>query len=500
MSKKKQFGLILFACLVMTGLFAGVNLMTREGSTANDNKQQIELTENDSQQVDVSEEIAEETKVNSLTDETIDLAKEEPWLSANPSDKESSLESTIVDERISDTDLNTQEATGIMDVTQDNSPDHTSQNIVEENSDNVNNEASASTDNTVEKVSDGVGGETSNLSSSEEEANSSEDSVKGNQDIEVSTNNNSEEVKEAIVEIIKPDLGLIYDCSTIDYLSYIPKELVYDSAIETALDISNPSLKITAKAAILIDADTMDVLYHKDAVTPVFPASTAKLLNVLVTLDWCKLDEEVTVGEEVKYIASDSSKALLVRGHVVTIKNLLEGMLLPSGNDAAYVAAAYVGRKSLKNEDATGEEAIKEFMRLMNEKAISLGATNSCFKTPDGYDAIGQYTTAYDMGMIGIAAAKNEIITNISKKSTSKNIFASGEMIRWKNSNSLVNKGSSRYYPYALGLKTGTTTMAGRCLVAAARKGDKTVVAVIMNSTSTGRYQDATKLLDFGLQ
>ena len=91
-------------------------------------------------------------------------------------------------------------------------------------------------------------------------------------------------------------------------------------------------------------------------------------------------------------------------------------MLVPSGNDAAYVLAAYVGRKSLQNSDASLKEAIPEFIRLMNEKAKSLGALNSVFKTPDGYDAIGQYTTAYDMGLIGMAAANNETIVEICSK------------------------------------------------------------------------------------
>ena len=132
--------------------------------------------------------------------------------------------------------------------------------------------------------------------------------------------------------------------------------------------------------AILIDADTKEVLFHKNACKPLFPASTSKLLSSLVTLEWCQEDEEVLVGEEVNYIASDSSKANIREGQILTVRNLLEGMLLPSGNDAAYVAAAYVGRKSLEDPEAPGEVAVGEFVRLMNEKAESLGAINSFLK------------------------------------------------------------------------------------------------------------------------
>lgn len=293
-------------------------------------------------------------------------------------------------------------------------------------------------------------------------------------------------------------LPLIYDCYSVDYKSYLP-EMLFTNDIETALNIVNPEIKLSATSAILFDGKTKEVLYYKDPVIPVFPASTSKILSALVGLDWCELDEEVTVGDEVSMIASDSSKANLRKGHVLDIETVLEGMLLPSGNDAAYVMAAHVGRKSLKNPKATKEKAIKEFTRLMNKKAKELGAVNSNFVTPDGYDAIGQYTTAYDMGMISLEAAENKTIIAISKKSSIKNTLISGQTITWNTTNSLIKKDSPRYFPYAIGLKTGTTTMAGRCLLAAARKDDRLVVCVIMHSTAQGRWTDATKLLEYGL-
>jgi D-alanyl-D-alanine carboxypeptidase (penicillin-binding protein 5/6) len=295
------------------------------------------------------------------------------------------------------------------------------------------------------------------------------------------------------------ELQLILDCNEVDYASYIP-EMVFDSKLEVALDITNPDIGVDATAAILFDADTKEVLYYKNPVQAVFPASTAKLLSSLVALEMCEEDEKVTIGDEITMIASDSTRAYLKEGQILTIRNILEGMLLPSGNDAAYAIAAYVGRKSLQSPNATKEEAVIEFVRLMNAKAKKLGVKNSCFKTPDGYDAIGQYTTAYDMGLIGVEAAKNKTIIDISGQSSSRNIFPSGEDITWNNTNKLISRYSGQYYSNAIGLKTGTSTMAGRCLIAAAERDGKEVVCAIMDSSSAGRWEDAIALLKYGLE
>jgi D-alanyl-D-alanine carboxypeptidase (penicillin-binding protein 5/6) len=292
---------------------------------------------------------------------------------------------------------------------------------------------------------------------------------------------------------------LICDCSKIDYKSFIP-EMSMSTQLEDALDITNPDLQVEAGAAILFDADTKEVLFYKNPVQAMFPASTAKLLTSLVALEWCSESEEVTIGDEITMLASDSTRAYLEQGEILTVRNLLEGMLVPSGNDAAYAVAAYVGRKSLEEPEATKEEAINEFIRLMNQKAKEVGVTNSCFKTPDGYDAVGQYTTAYDMGLIGIAAAGESTITEIAQKSEARNIFPSGEDVTWEATNKLIKQYSGQYYSYAIGLKTGTSTMAGRCLVAAAEKDGRKVVCVVMDASSAGRWEDAITMLEYGLE
>lgn len=303
---------------------------------------------------------------------------------------------------------------------------------------------------------------------------------------------------EAMQESLAPEL--IYDSSKVDYMSYIP-EMVIDSELKNALDINNPDLNIDARAAVLIDADTKEVLYYKNPVMAMFPASTSKLLTSLVALIWCDIDEHVTIGDEITMIASDSTRAGLKKGQILTVHNLLKGMLLPSGNDAAYAIAAYVGRKSLDNPDATDVEAVAEFVRLMNKEAKNLGVKNSCFKTPDGYDAIGQYTTAYDMALIGVAAANNPIIVEICSKRKSSNTYVSGEQVTWTNTNKLINRDYGElYYSNAIGLKTGTTTLAGKNIVAAAKSNTRTVVCSVMDSTTEGRWKDAIKLLKYALK
>jgi D-alanyl-D-alanine carboxypeptidase (penicillin-binding protein 5/6) len=447
MNKKSIAGLLLFGCLVMAILIYGASVMTGNGGNAGANQNSETDTKDDAQEMASSD--SDNTQVNVQSGGEQAAASEEPWLLTNPSD------------------------TGA----QSNASD-----------------ASASEEDTAE------------AGSNDAITTISGDEGQSGQSVQENPKDNEEDTAESALAtnikngaIVETEVcQLIIDGSQVDYEAYIPT-MVSDSKINQALDINNPDIGVDAEAAILFDAETKEVLYYKNPVTAVFPASTTKLLTALVALDWCGLEEEVRIGNEVKLIARDSTRAYLAPGEVLTVRNLLEGMLLPSGNDAAYATAAYVGKKSLKHEGANREEAVREFVRLMNEKAKQLGLTNSCFKSPDGYDAIGQYTTAYDMGLIGLAAVQNETIREICKKSSSRNIFPSGEDVTWNNTNSLIKQYSGRYYSPCIGLKTGTSTMAGRCLIAAGCKNGKEVLCVIMNSSSTGRWSDAITLMDYGL-
>lgn len=271
------------------------------------------------------------------------------------------------------------------------------------------------------------------------------------------------------------------------------------TAVEAALNINNPSIKLEAKSAILMDSETGKILFHKNATDRVYPASTTKLMTAIVALDLCSPEDEVTVGDEVNKMAIDSTRAYLKKGERLTIKMLLEGLLLPSGNDAAYVIATYVGRVSQNNMKLGIDEAIDEFLRLMNNKVEELNLIDTHFMTPCGYDAKGQYTTAYDMAVIAKEALEYELICSIAKKIRTRNVFLSGEDVTWNSSNKLIQNGSGVYYKYAIGLKTGTSSLAGRCLVSAAEKEDRKVISVVMNSTAQGRWEDSLSLLKYGI-
>lgn len=458
MNKKSVLGLLLFSCIVIASMFFGTMFMIKQHANTN-----IIQEESSSNAQDGDGLVADQdNEKNGITqpNQDLDLSSEEEWLNTDESNGESQTEDSGLGE-------NRRENSSLTDENnQLGSSDQIDDGLIDID-DSANNEIVRDNPPSQEQDSDSL-----------EELDSTE--TLGDQALDL------------------PDMQLIRDSSQVDYMSYLP-EMVFDSKIEIALDIDNPSLNINAKSAILFDATTGTVLYYKDPIIPVFPASTAKLLTALVAVDWCMEEEEVTVGEELCLVASDSTLARLKKGQVLTIRNLLEGMLVPSGNDAAYVIASYVGRKSLRNENASLKEAIPEFIRLMNEKAKSLGVVNSCFKTPDGYDAIGQYTTAYDMGLIGLAAADNETIVEISNKSRARNVFVDGSDVTWANTNSLIRKDSGRYYSSCVGLKTGSSTMAGRCLISVGRKDGRQVVSVIMNSDSVGRWEDSITLLKYGL-
>lgn len=482
MNKKSILGLLLFSCILIASMFLGTMIMIRQGSEPDNNYIHQDANSEEIHDSDSLVENANEPNIGAPQNQI-----EEEWFSADNADQNVNISD---DDNISDyEDIDT------------NNADDTEQ-IIEQASEQATEQATEQPEDSGRKTQDdSPASEIAENSSDNGSEDAVTDSFNTNIPEDVEENSQEETVTEDALggNVVKlPDMQLIMNSNEVDYMQYIP-EMKYDSKIEVALDINNPSLKIDARSAILFDVKTRKVLYYKDPVVPVFPASTSKLLTALVALDMCMEEEEVTVGDELDLVAWDSTVAGLRKGRVLSIRNLIEGMLVPSGNDAAYVIATYVGRKSLNNENANLGEAIPEFIRLMNNKAKSLGAVNSSFKTPDGYDAIGQYTTAYDMGMIGLAAAENDTICEVSNKSSARNIFVDGHDVTWYTTNSLIKKNSGKYYSNCVGLKTGTSEMAGRCLISLGKKDGKEVISVIMDSSSAGRWEDTITLLNYGL-
>ena len=154
--------------------------------------------------------------------------------------------------------------------------------------------------------------------------------------------------------------------------------------------VDSISVEVTAKNAAVMSADTGALLYQKNGTDRIAPASTAKMITALTVLDVCSPDDGMTVGEEIRLMREDSSRAWLNRGDMLTVRQLLIALLLPSGNDAAYTLAANAGREIAGDRHLTNEQSIDVFMDEVNEKARMLGLENSNFFAPDGYDTEGQ--------------------------------------------------------------------------------------------------------------
>lgn len=228
-----------------------------------------------------------------------------------------------------------------------------------------------------------------------------------------------------------------------------------------------------------MDVDSGRLLYAKNADIPLAPASTAKILTALVVLERSALAEQVTVSRAAA--AAEGSSMYLQPGDRVTVEDLLYGLLLESGNDAAAALAEHVAGS------AAG------FARLMNEKARALGATHSVFLNPSGLPAAGQHTTARDLALLARHALLNPVFRRIvaTQRHTAT---VSGRRRELFNHNRLLGTAGID------GVKTGYTTAAGHTYVASATRDGWSLVAVVLRDSKEGKWRDARALLDYGFQ
>jgi len=239
-----------------------------------------------------------------------------------------------------------------------------------------------------------------------------------------------------------------------------------------ARTLAEPS--ISAKSGIVIECMTGKILYSKNH-TEVLPmASTTKIMTALVAVEFGNLDREMTVSE--KAAAVDGSQMGLLADQKISFRDLLYMLLLKSANDAAEVIA----------ENLCG--STEKFVEMMNEKAQALGCTNTHFANVHGLPHNDHYTTAEDLAKIAATAYGNDTVREIVSSKTKKLDYLS---LVLENSNKLLDS-----YPYAKGMKTGFTKVAGRCLVSAAEKDGITIIAVTLNAPDD--WNDHEKMLDYG--
>ncbi len=243
-----------------------------------------------------------------------------------------------------------------------------------------------------------------------------------------------------------------------------------------ATAIYNSNVETKSEIIYVASLDTGTVLFEKDSLKQASPASLTKIVTALVALENCdNLETVVTVKEEsIRALdGTGSSMGGIKPGEEITMKNLLYYLLISSANEAAMIIADYIGGGS-----------VEKFVEMMNETAKRLGCTNSQFKNPHGLDEDGHYSCAQDMAKFSIHAMSfpifNEITNTVEYKMPETNKQAERKII---STNFMLSSGYKEYYlPEVKGIKTGSTSLAGKCLVTTATKDGYSYIVVIMKA------------------
>lgn len=259
----------------------------------------------------------------------------------------------------------------------------------------------------------------------------------------------------------------------------------------TAFYISEPE----CSAAALYCIDDKEMLYSDRINERIAPASITKLLTAATALQYADLDTVFTVGNEQSLVQPNSSLCGLEVGDKLTLRDLITGMLMSSGNDAAYTIAVSISDQ-ITGYDMYEVEAVDYFCNKMNDFAVSIGMTSSSFTTPDGWDDDYQYSTAADLIKLGEYVLSVPELRDIVNTSSTTIISDSGKQFSWTNSNELIDPYSTYYCPEIIGLKTGTTEYAGNSLLSAFIVDDKTYIALAAGCYyDAGRYELTIELL-----
>jgi D-alanyl-D-alanine carboxypeptidase (penicillin-binding protein 5/6) len=260
--------------------------------------------------------------------------------------------------------------------------------------------------------------------------------------------------------------------------------ILLNAPVYAAAKANEPS--VSADGAILMDADTGEILYSKNMNTPYHPASTTKIMTALLTLENCKLDDVVTVGKNPPL--ADGSKIYLFEGEQVTVKDLLYGLLLPSANDCAEALAEHISGSK------------ENFAALMNKRAKELGCENTNFVNPNGLYDDNHVTSAKDLALIMKELSKHKDYTTIATTQSYKIAPTNKSALErplW-NENKLIQKYSCYYYPYCVGGKTGYTIQSAHSYVSVAEKDGHKLIVVLMHDETMLSFPDAINLFNYG--
>ncbi|RFA37207.1 D-alanyl-D-alanine carboxypeptidase [Virgibacillus dokdonensis] len=235
--------------------------------------------------------------------------------------------------------------------------------------------------------------------------------------------------------------------------------------------------QVSANHAVLMEQSTGRVLFEKQAYSKANIASITKIMTAIIAIESGKMHEKAKVSR--KAIYTEGSSIYLEEGEKMRLKDLVYGLMLRSGNDAAVAISEHVG----------GSEA--GFVYLMNEKARWLGMNDTNFANPHGLDEEGHYSTAYDMATLMRYAMKNPTFQKVTGATS---YLAETRIYSWQNKNKLL----TQYYDHSTGGKTGYTKQTGRTLVSTAEKDDMNLIAVTLNAPDD--WRDHITMFEWGFE
>lgn len=259
--------------------------------------------------------------------------------------------------------------------------------------------------------------------------------------------------------------------------------LIFWGLIAPHSAVAGEKPRLQAESAVLMDYKTGEILHEKNMHKRLPPASTTKIMTAIIALESGKLDDKVKISA--KAASTSGSSMHLYSGQVISMRELIIGLLMRSGNDAAVAIAEHLAGSN----DA--------FVNLMNQKALLIGAYNTHFRNPHGLSAPGHYSSAFDLALITRYALNNPLFRQIvgTKETSIEWLDRQGREkdINLRNTNKLL-----WMLDDADGVKTGTTNLAGPCLVSSATRGNQKLIAVVLHDHS--RWYDSLHLLKYGFE
>lgn len=234
---------------------------------------------------------------------------------------------------------------------------------------------------------------------------------------------------------------------------------------------------VSAEQAVLIDQASGTVLYEKNADNPQLIASITKIMTAIIAIEHGDLTDLVKISSEA--VSAEGSSIYLIENEMISLADLLYGLMLRSGNDAAIAIAEHIGG------------SVEGFVFLMNEKADWLGLQQTSFANPHGLDEEDHYSTSKDIADLMRYAMENEIFAEINQ---TKTYLSEARDYHWHNKNKLL----TNYYEYTIGGKTGYTKAAGRTLVTVAEKDHTQLIAVTINDPND--WFDHMRLYEWGFE